>query len=48
LRDNERVEEEGRKARKFVEKLSWANLTDEFEKVLGGGYMRWIRFIRGF
>jgi glycosyltransferase involved in cell wall biosynthesis len=36
LRDNERVEEEGRKARKFVEKLSWDNLTDEFEKVLEG------------
>ena len=36
LIENERVEEEGRKARKFVEKLSWDNLTDDFEGVLGG------------
>lgn len=28
------VEEEGKKARKFVEKYSWDNIVDEFEKIL--------------
>jgi len=33
IKDN-RIEEEGRKARKFVEKYSWDNITDEFERIL--------------
>ena len=36
LIENNRIEEEGRKARKFVEKYSWDNITDEFERILGG------------
>ena len=27
------IEEHGSKARRFVEKLSWDNITDEFERV---------------
>ena len=34
LIENNRIEEEGKKARKFVEKYSWDNIVDEFEKVL--------------
>jgi len=36
LIENERFYEEGRKARMFVEKNSWDNLTDEFEGILEG------------
>lgn len=31
---NRRIKEEGRKARKFVEKYSWDNIVDEFEGIL--------------
>lgn len=31
---NGRIREEGRKARKFVEKCCWNNITDEFERIL--------------
>ena len=34
LVENGCIEEEGRKARKFVEKYSWDSITDEFEGVL--------------
>jgi glycosyltransferase involved in cell wall biosynthesis len=34
LIENGSIEEEGRRARRFVEKLSWDNITDEFEGVL--------------
>jgi len=34
LVENRCIKEEGRKARKFVEKYSWKNITDEFEGVL--------------
>jgi len=34
LIENNRIEEGGRKARKFVEKYSWDNVVDEFERVL--------------
>jgi glycosyltransferase involved in cell wall biosynthesis len=34
LIENGRIEEEGIKARRFVEKNSWDNITDEFERVL--------------
>jgi len=29
-----RIQEEGKKARKFVEKYSWDNVVDEFEGIL--------------
>jgi len=29
-----RIQEEGKKARKFVEKYSWDNVVDEFERIL--------------
>jgi glycosyltransferase involved in cell wall biosynthesis len=32
--ENGRIEEEGIRARRFVEKNSWDNITDEFERVL--------------
>ena len=35
LIETESFKEEGRKASRFVENLSWENITDEFEKVLG-------------
>ena len=34
LIENGSIEEEGRRARRFVEKNSWDNITDEFERVL--------------
>jgi glycosyltransferase involved in cell wall biosynthesis len=34
LIENGYIEEEGRRARRFVEELSWDNITDEFERVL--------------
>ncbi len=34
LIENGCIEEEGRKARKFVEKYTWDNIVDEFERVL--------------
>ena len=34
LMEDGSIKEEGRKARKFVEKYSWKNITDEFEGVL--------------
>ena len=34
LIENGSIEEEGRKARRFVEKLSWDDITDEFGKIL--------------
>lgn len=34
LIENEDIEEEGRKARKFVEKYGWDNIIDKFEKIL--------------
>lgn len=34
LIENGYIEEEGRRARRFVEKRSWDNITDEFERVL--------------
>ena len=34
LIENESMEEEGIKARRFVEKNSWDSITDEFERVL--------------
>jgi hypothetical protein len=34
LIENGSVEEEGRKARKFVEKDSWEDIVDEFEGIL--------------
>ena len=36
LIDNGSVEEEGRKARKFVEKCNWDDIVDEFEGILKG------------
>jgi glycosyltransferase involved in cell wall biosynthesis len=46
LIENETLKEQGLKARRFVEKNSWDNITDEFERVLegisfGGNYSRW-------
>ena len=34
LIENGKIEEEGRKARKFVEKYSWDSIVDEFERIL--------------
>jgi len=34
LIETSRIQEEGKKARKFVEKYSWDNVVDEFEKML--------------
>ena len=34
LIENESIEEEGRKARRFVEKYNWDNIVDEFEGIL--------------
>jgi len=34
LIEDGKIEDEGRKARKFVERYSWDNITDEFEQIL--------------
>ncbi len=36
LIENKGIKEEGRKARRYVERYSWDNIVDEFEEVLEG------------